>query len=119
MSARVGPKVRAVDLVLGGRRGRGERCGVPRVAELAALLVAREGSPILAVGSFVIDIVPQPFEEFAIATFGEYDKVALLLGPRPGRASLPRRSPGVLQFLRPPLGVVALGSPACSRSRPS
>ena len=40
------------------------------VAELVALLVARDGSPVLAVGSFVIDIVPQPFKEFAIATFG-------------------------------------------------
>ena len=49
-------------------------------AELVALLVARESSPILAVGSFVIDIVPQPFKEFAIATFGEYDKIALLVG---------------------------------------
>ena len=45
-----------------------------------ALLVARDGSPILAVGAFVIDIVPQPFKEFAIATFGEYDKIALLVG---------------------------------------
>ena len=40
------------------------------VAELAALLVARDGSPILAVGAFVIDIVPQPVKEFAIAAFG-------------------------------------------------
>ena len=55
-------------------------------AELVALLVARESSPILAVGSFVIDIVPQPFKEFAIATFGEYDKIALLVGSRPRRA---------------------------------
>lgn len=50
------------------------------VAELFALLLARDGSPILAVGGFVIDIVPQPFKEFAIATFGEYDKIALLAG---------------------------------------
>ena len=50
------------------------------VAELLALLFARGGQPVLAVGSFVIDIVPQPFKEFAIATFGEYDKIALLVG---------------------------------------
>ena len=50
------------------------------VAELVALARRAEGSPILAVGSFVIDIVPQPFKEFAIATFGEYDKIALLVG---------------------------------------
>ena len=77
-------------------------------AELAALLVARDGSPILAVGSFVIDIVPQPFKEFAIATFGEYDKVALLTGL--GLAVLiASAAAGVLQYLRPPLGAVALG----------
>ncbi|WP_309068549.1 molybdopterin-dependent oxidoreductase [Microbacterium sp.] len=50
------------------------------VSELIALLVAREASPILAVGSFVIDIVPQPVKEFAIAAFGAFDKIALLLG---------------------------------------
>jgi DMSO/TMAO reductase YedYZ molybdopterin-dependent catalytic subunit len=76
-------------------------------AELVALLVAREGSPILAVGGFVIDIVPQPFKEFAIATFGEYDKIALLVGL--GLAVLIASAvAGVLQFVRPPLGVLAL-----------
>ncbi|MET0829870.1 MAG: molybdopterin-dependent oxidoreductase [Microbacterium sp.] len=77
------------------------------VAELVALIVARESSPILAVGSFVIDIVPQPFKEFAIATFGEYDKIALLVGL--GLAVLLASAiAGVLQFIKPPLGVVAL-----------
>lgn len=47
-------------------------------AELLALLVAREASPIIAVGGFVIDIVPQPLKEFAIATFGENDKIVLI-----------------------------------------
>lgn len=78
------------------------------VAELVALLVAREASPILAVGSFVIDIVPQPFKEFAIATFGAYDKIALLAGL--GLAVVIASAiAGVLQYLRPPLGVIALG----------
>ncbi|MET0811995.1 MAG: molybdopterin-dependent oxidoreductase [Microbacterium sp.] len=77
-------------------------------AELLALLVARDASPVLAVGSFVIDIVPQPFKEFAIATFGEYDKIALLAGL--GLAVVIASAiAGVLQFVRPPLGVVALG----------
>jgi DMSO/TMAO reductase YedYZ molybdopterin-dependent catalytic subunit len=76
-------------------------------AELVALLVAREGSPILAVGGFVIDIVPQPFKEFAIATFGEYDKIALLVGL--GLAVLVASAiAGVLEYVRPPLGLVAL-----------
>ena len=77
-------------------------------AELLALLVAREASPILAVGSFVIDIVPQPLKELAISTFGEFDKVALLAGL--GLAVVIASAiAGVLQFVRPPLGVVALG----------
>src|SRR6478735_1167245 len=77
-------------------------------AELVALLLAREGSPILAVGSFVIDIVPQPFKEFAIATFGEYDKIALLAGL--GLAVVIASAvAGILQLVRAPLGVIALG----------
>src|SRR5690606_21350583 len=76
-------------------------------AELFALLVAREASPILAVGGFVIDIVPQPFKEFAIATFGEYDKIALLAGL--GLAVIIASAvAGILQLARPPLGVIAL-----------
>lgn len=76
-------------------------------AELVALLVARESSPILAVGSFVIDVVPQPLKEFAIATFGEADKPVLLAGLGIG-VVIAAAAAGVLQFLRPPLGVVAL-----------
>lgn len=77
------------------------------VAEVVALIVARDGSPIIAVGSFVIDIVPQPFKEFAIATFGEYDKIALLAGL--GLAVVIAAAiAGVLQYLKPPLGVIAL-----------
>lgn len=76
-------------------------------AELFALLFARAASPILAVGGFVIDIVPQPFKEFAIATFGEYDKIALLAGL--GLAVfIASAIAGILQLVRPPLGVIAL-----------
>lgn len=78
------------------------------VAEALALIFGRNGSPILAVGGFVIDIVPQPFKEFAIATFGEYDKIALLVGL--GLAVLIASAiAGILQAIRPPLGVIALG----------
>lgn len=77
------------------------------VAELVALVVAPQASPILAIGSFVIDIVPQPFKEFAIATFGEYDKIALLAGL--GLAVLIASAiAGIAQYIKPPLGVVAL-----------
>lgn len=77
-------------------------------AELSALLVARDASPLLAVGSFVIDVVPQPVKEFAISTFGEFDKVALLIGL--GLAVvIASAAAGVLQLVRPPLGATALG----------
>ncbi|WP_405374714.1 MULTISPECIES: molybdopterin-dependent oxidoreductase [unclassified Microbacterium] len=76
------------------------------IAELSALIFARTASPILAVGSFVIDIVPRPLKEFAITTFGEYDKIALLAGL--GLAvAVASALAGVLQYLRPPLGVIA------------
>jgi len=76
-------------------------------AELFALIFARSASPLLAVGGFVIDIVPQPFKEFAIATFGEYDKIALLVGL--GLAVVIASAiAGILQLLRAPLGVIAL-----------
>ncbi|WOF22140.1 molybdopterin-dependent oxidoreductase [Microbacterium betulae] len=76
-------------------------------AELTALLVAREGSPILAVGGFVVDVVPQPLKEFAISTFGERDKDALLLGLALA-VLVAAAIAGVLERLRPPLGVVVV-----------
>lgn len=77
------------------------------VAEVTALLIARGSSPLLAVGSFVIDIVPRPLKELAITTFGEFDKPALLIGL--GLAVLVAAAvAGILQFIRPPLGVIAL-----------
>ncbi|WP_019182170.1 molybdopterin-dependent oxidoreductase [Microbacterium yannicii] len=76
-------------------------------AELMALLVAREASPLLAVGSFVIDIVPQPLKELAISTFGEYDKIALLAGL--GLAVVVASSiAGMLELAKPFAGVVLL-----------
>ncbi|WP_336646353.1 molybdopterin-dependent oxidoreductase [Microbacterium sp. USHLN186] len=76
-------------------------------AELVALLTAPEASPILAVGSFVIDVVPQPVKEFAIATFGAYDKIVLLAGLAVA-VVIASAVAGVLQRIRPPLGVVVL-----------
>ncbi|RWZ53220.1 oxidoreductase [Labedella phragmitis] len=77
------------------------------VAELVALVVARNGSPILAVGSFVIDIVPQWAKEFAIATFGEYDKIFLLVSL--GIAIVVAAAVGgVLQYIKPPIGLVII-----------
>ena len=50
------------------------------VAELVAGLRKGTASPIVAVGGEVIDAVPAPVKDFAIATFGTNDKVALVVG---------------------------------------
>lgn len=50
------------------------------VAELLAGIVGPNASPVVAVGSAVIDATPRPVKEFAIATFGEKDKIALVAG---------------------------------------
>lgn len=44
---------------------------------LVAGFLAPEASPVLAVGSTVIDLTPTPLKEWAIATFGTNDKVVL------------------------------------------
>lgn len=50
------------------------------VGHLAAGLLAPAASPVLAVGSSLVDLAPQPLKAFAIETFGERDKDALLAG---------------------------------------
>ncbi|KAA9089302.1 molybdopterin-dependent oxidoreductase [Microbacterium radiodurans] len=77
------------------------------IAELAALLFAKESSPILAVGAFVIDIVPQPLKEFAIATFGSADKV-VLLGSLGLAVVIAAAIAGILQYYVRPFGLVVI-----------
>lgn len=48
------------------------------VAEVVAALLSPAASPLLAVGSFVIDIVPRWAKELAIELFGSADKLFLL-----------------------------------------
>lgn len=48
------------------------------IAEVVALLAARDASPLIAVGSFVVDIVPRWAKELAIELFGSNDKAFLL-----------------------------------------
>jgi DMSO/TMAO reductase YedYZ molybdopterin-dependent catalytic subunit len=50
------------------------------VAELVASLVGPASSPVIAVGDTVITLTPEPVKAFAIATFGENDKIALVVG---------------------------------------
>ncbi len=49
------------------------------VAELAAALIAPRASPLLVVGSLVIDLAPKWVKDLTIALFGTGDKVALLV----------------------------------------
>jgi DMSO/TMAO reductase YedYZ molybdopterin-dependent catalytic subunit len=50
------------------------------VAELLAGLVGPASSPVVAVGDVVITLTPEPVKAFAIRTFGESDKIALVVG---------------------------------------
>lgn len=77
------------------------------VAEVVALFVSPAASPLAAVGSFVIDIVPPWVKDAAIALFGTGDKLALLIGLGLLVAILAALV-GVLELRRPPLGVVGL-----------
>ncbi|MGI8694681.1 MAG: molybdopterin-dependent oxidoreductase [Geodermatophilaceae bacterium] len=50
------------------------------VAELIAGLVGPNSSPLVVVGGSAIDATPRPVKDFAIRTFGESDKIALVIG---------------------------------------
>ncbi|WP_370518277.1 molybdopterin-dependent oxidoreductase [Micromonospora sp. AMSO31t] len=50
------------------------------VAEPVAVLTGPRSAPLIAVGGLVVDVVPEPLKQFAIAVFGTHDKVALLVG---------------------------------------
>jgi len=75
------------------------------VAEVVALVVARTASPVLAVGSFVIDIVPRWAKELAIELFGSMDKI-VLLGSVGLAVIVGAVIAGIVQQLRPPLGAI-------------
>ena len=50
------------------------------VAEVIAPFTGARSAPLVAVGGVVIDAVPGPVKNFAVATFGTHDKTALLTG---------------------------------------
>jgi DMSO/TMAO reductase YedYZ molybdopterin-dependent catalytic subunit len=80
------------------------------VAEAAAaIMVLPSGSPLFGVGSLVIDIVPGWFKTAVIALFGTGDKAALFvaLGIL---VLLLAIGVGILQYRRPPWGIVALSA---------
>lgn len=77
-------------------------------AEVVAVPVAAASSPLIGVGSFVIDIVPPWVKDAAIALFGTGDKVALLVGLGLLVAIL-AAVVGILEYRRPPAGAIGLG----------
>jgi len=70
----------------GDRRGAGAAIGVLATgvalgsAELLAGVFGPGSSPIFAVGGVAVDASPEWLKAFAIRTFGEQDKLALLIG---------------------------------------
>ncbi|NUT37204.1 MAG: molybdopterin-binding oxidoreductase, partial [Hamadaea sp.] len=50
------------------------------VAELVAVLVGARSAPVVAVGGWIVDHVPEGLKQFAISLFGTNDKLALLVG---------------------------------------
>jgi DMSO/TMAO reductase YedYZ molybdopterin-dependent catalytic subunit len=50
------------------------------VAEVIAVVAGARSAPLVAVGGVVVDSVPKPVKNFAVATFGTHDKTALLIG---------------------------------------
>ncbi|MDN4615274.1 molybdopterin-dependent oxidoreductase [Leifsonia sp. F6_8S_P_1B] len=78
------------------------------VAELAAAFIAPAAGPLLAVGSFVIDIVPRWAKELAIQLFGSSDKL-FLLGSLGLAAVVVAAVAGLLELRRPLAGRVVFG----------
>jgi DMSO/TMAO reductase YedYZ molybdopterin-dependent catalytic subunit len=79
------------------------------VAELVAALLAPSASPVLVVGSLMIDWAPPWAKNTAVALFGTGDKAALLTGIAIVLA-LVSAAAGVLEHVRPPIGRVLIGA---------
>jgi DMSO/TMAO reductase YedYZ molybdopterin-dependent catalytic subunit len=77
------------------------------VAEVAARLVAPASSPVLAVGSLVIDIVPGWLKTLVIDLFGTGDKAALLVTLGVAVLGLAIVA-GIAEYRRPPWGIAVL-----------
>ena len=72
---------------------------------LVARFVAPQTDPFFAVGNTVVDLTPEWLKSFAIETFGEDDKLVLLISLGVVLAGLSALA-GVLQLRRPPFGIV-------------
>jgi len=71
--------------------------------QLVALIVNPAAAPIVAVGSAIVDLVPTPLKEWAVATFGTADK-AVLLGTVVAGVVVIAAVAGILATRRPAIG---------------
>lgn len=76
-------------------------------AHLVAAIVSPPASPILAVGSQVIDATPTPVKEWAVSTFGTADK-PILIGSVAVATLLLAAAAGVLRMRSRPAAVAVL-----------
>ena len=74
------------------------------IGHLAATLVAPASSPVLVVGSTLIDLTPAPVKMAAINSFGTADKPLLVVLVTIGTVGLAALA-GVVSRRRPTLGV--------------
>ncbi len=79
------------------------------VGHLVAGFVAPESSPVLAVGSTVIDLTPTPVKEWAVAQFGTADK-PILIGSVAIVTLLAAGAIGLVARSRRPVGLALLGA---------
>ncbi|MFI7494171.1 molybdopterin-dependent oxidoreductase [Kocuria sp. M4R2S49] len=78
------------------------------LAELLAWVTGPVGAPLTAVGGVIVDVVPAPVKDAAIALFGTADKLVLLLVMAAGLVAV-GTGIGAAQRANPPMGVVLLG----------
>jgi DMSO/TMAO reductase YedYZ molybdopterin-dependent catalytic subunit len=75
------------------------------IAEFGALLLGGAGSPLVAVGSAVIDLAPAGAKNLMVALFGTGDKIALFVLMTVLVAAISAGA-GVLERARPPFGAL-------------
>ncbi|WP_082687421.1 molybdopterin-dependent oxidoreductase [Curtobacterium oceanosedimentum] len=81
------------------------------VAEFGALLLGGAGSPLVAVGSAVIDLAPPAAKDVMVGLFGTGDKIALFALMAVITAAISAGA-GVVERARPPFGALVLAAGA-------
>lgn len=79
------------------------------VAELGALVLGGAGSPLVAVGSAVIDLAPRAAKDLMVSLFGNGDKVALFVLMTVVLVAITAGA-GVLERIRPPYGALVFAA---------